>query len=114
MSSLFDPSDAPTIRQAATACRKSTDTIERRKANGLLPNAYRDPNDGHGRWLIPVLDLVNAGLLQPSDVSSPATLVSGGAETVSHSTEVAALRAELQAKAEEVVFLRSLVERAVT
>ncbi|MFB6878962.1 helix-turn-helix domain-containing protein [Streptomyces sp. NPDC056323] len=47
-----------TQREAATACGVSRTTIRRRQA-GDLPNAVEDPRRG---WLIPVEDLLAAGL----------------------------------------------------
>lgn len=48
-----------TQREAATACGVSRTTIRRRREAGDLPNAVQDPQRG---WLIPVEDLLAAGL----------------------------------------------------
>lgn len=53
------------ITEAAVACAVSRDTIKRRLRSGRFPNARRSVQDGQTAWLIPVGDLIDAGL-QPS------------------------------------------------
>lgn len=48
-----------TIKQAVTETQSSESTIKRRLLGGAFPNAGQDTD---GRWLIPVTDLVSAGL----------------------------------------------------
>jgi hypothetical protein len=55
-----------TIAQAAEACGVSRDTIKRRRAAGAFPNAEQDG----GAWLIPLADLLAAGL-RPGRPSPP-------------------------------------------
>jgi len=55
------PSDSRqlTIKQAVTETQSSESTIKRRLLGGAFPHAGQDTD---GRWLIPVTDLVAAGL----------------------------------------------------
>ncbi len=48
-----------TIKQAVTETQSSESTIKRRLLGGAFPDARQDTD---GRWLIPVTDLVAAGL----------------------------------------------------
>lgn len=48
-----------TITRAATECGVSRDTTKRRRAAGEFPNTHQDQQ---GRWLIPIDDLIAAGL----------------------------------------------------
>jgi hypothetical protein len=49
------------ITEAAAACGLSRDTVRRRIRSGALPGARRDPS-GSSPWLIPIRDLLAAGL----------------------------------------------------
>jgi len=55
------------ISKAANECGVSRDTIKRRRAAGGFPNAYQD---GRSQWMIPVTDLLAAGL-HPGRPSPP-------------------------------------------
>jgi excisionase family DNA binding protein len=50
-----------TISEAAVACGLSRDTVRRRIRSGALPGARRDPS-GSSPWLVPIRDLLAAGL----------------------------------------------------
>ncbi|MFI6125431.1 helix-turn-helix transcriptional regulator [Streptomyces sp. NPDC051064] len=62
-----------TQREAAAACGVSLSTIRRRREAGDLPGAVQDPVRG---WVIPVDDLLSAGLRlhapSPPDKVAPA------------------------------------------
>jgi len=58
MTSVSDPRRL-TIKQAVTETQSSESTIKRRLLGGAFPHAGQDTD---GRWLIPVTDLVTAGL----------------------------------------------------
>jgi len=58
MTSVSDPRRL-TIKQAVTETQSSESTIKRRLLGGAFPDARQDTD---GRWLIPVTDLVAAGL----------------------------------------------------
>lgn len=48
-----------TLREASKRCGVSFSTIRRRREDGAFPNAYKTPD---GQWVIPVEDLLAAGL----------------------------------------------------
>ncbi|MEV7659886.1 helix-turn-helix domain-containing protein [Streptomyces anulatus] len=91
-----------TQREAATACGVSRTTIRRRREAGDLPGAVQDESRG---WLIPVEDLLAAGLRlnAPAGPDVPAA-DSAAAGTGGHhqdhghgqGDDVAGLRAELE------------------
>lgn len=56
-----------TITRAAAECGVSRDTIKRRRTAGGFPNAHQDQR---GQWLIPLEDLLAAGL-RPGAPSPP-------------------------------------------
>ncbi|MFI7278613.1 helix-turn-helix domain-containing protein [Streptomyces sp. NPDC049879] len=118
-----DGMDRPrlTIREAADACGVSPSTIRRRRERGDLPGAVLDPARG---WLVPVEDLLAAGLRlhapAPADAEpGTAGAVPGGASAGAGAEVVAELRARL-AEAEaarrvaevEAEGLREAVRRA--
>lgn len=94
-----------TQREAAAACGVSRTTIRRRREAGDLPNAIQDESRG---WLIPVEDLLAAGLRlnapagpDAPDVPAAASAAAGvGGHHQEHGhgqgDDVAALRAELE------------------
>ncbi|MFF9594239.1 helix-turn-helix transcriptional regulator [Streptomyces sp. NPDC014646] len=81
-----------TQREAAAACGVSRTTIRRRREAGDLPGAVQDPQRG---WLIPVDDLLAAGLRLHAP--APPDVPSKDAEHDQEQEEqqVVALRAEL-------------------
>lgn len=85
-----------TQQEAAAACGVSRTTIRRRREDGKLPNAVLDPHRG---WLVPVEDLLAAGLRlnapAPPDATPPGGVVRD-AERHGQDDEVARLRAELE------------------
>ncbi|MEI6623525.1 MAG: hypothetical protein WCP28_16645 [Actinomycetes bacterium] len=113
MKELLDPNRILTLRQAAALCLVSTDTLKRRIGDGRLPNAHRDPFNGHGQWLVSIADLVADRLLDPTEVQPvtvPAQDADASGEPVTDwHAEVVVLRAELAVRAEQIAFLRSLV-----
>lgn len=58
-----------TFRQAADACGLSIRTLKRRRNAGDFPNAHQ-LNDGKETWLVPLADLLAAGL-QPGTPTNP-------------------------------------------
>jgi len=104
---------------AARACDVSVDTIKRRQKAGSFPNARQVGLDRS--WVIPVRDLVDAGLLpaaalalpaQPAHLESPAARATSSATTAHMAealAEIRGLRAELARAQDEIAFLRQLV-----
>lgn len=110
---LLDPARIVTMRRASELCEVSFATVKRRRLDGRLPGAYQDPSNGHGRWVLPICDLVTAGLLDPDRVARVMPLEpepeSGGSAVAGMDTRLEVLRAELGARTDEIAFLRSLV-----
>lgn len=104
---------------AARACAISVDTIKRRQKAGSFPNARQVGLDRS--WVIPVRDLVDAGLLpaaalalpaQPGHLDAPAlrsTTSTASAHIAEALAEIRGLRAELARAQDEIAFLRQLV-----
>ena len=109
---------------AANVCDVSSDTIKRRIRAGAFPNAHQVGLDRS--WVIPVRDLVDAGLLSASALALPlATEPAACAAIKSHGhntpptpataqlaealAENRGLRAELARAQGEIEFLRALV-----
>jgi hypothetical protein len=104
---------------AARACAISVDTIKRRQKAGSFPNARQVGLDRS--WVIPVRDLVDAGLLpaaalalpaQPGRLDAPAvraTTPAASAHMAEALAEIRGLRAELARAQDEIAFLRQLV-----
>lgn len=103
---------ALTINKAAEAADVHRNTIRRRLDDGQFPNAFREPGEqGRKAWLIPVGDLLAAGLHLHRP--SPADQVAAE-ETLD---ELQALRAdnlELRHRAELAESLARERERALT
>lgn len=110
--------------EAAEACAVSIDTIKRRLRAGAFPHARQVGLDRS--WVIPVRDLVDAGLLPASSLALPATIKPPARATVEpHSpgapatpasaqfaealAEIRGLRAELARAQDEISFLREIV-----
>jgi len=108
---------------AAQACKVSVDTIKRRLKAGAFPHARQVGLDR--TWVIPVRDLVDAGLLPASSLALPA-MTNAAREAVGPRSQGAAggqaspqlaealaenrgLRAELARAQDEIAFLRQLV-----
>lgn len=74
---------AYTLREAARICGVSRDTMKRRLAEGVFPNAWRDDAEIGAAWKIPIADLLNAGLRphQVQPVQDSVTTVRGRALT---------------------------------
>lgn len=81
------------ISEAARATGKSIPTIRNYLDKGKLPNATSKPKGNSKAWLIPLGDLVAAGLLdRVSTASEPAS--APGSEVMELREQLAALRAE--------------------
>ncbi|WP_406016356.1 helix-turn-helix domain-containing protein [Streptomyces sp. NBC_00984] len=82
-----------TQREAATACGVSRTTIRRRREDGDLPGAVQDPKR---EWLIPIDDLLAAGLRlhAPAPPDAPTTQA-GPTEDDGQEHDDVMLRAEL-------------------
>ncbi|MFK3984852.1 helix-turn-helix transcriptional regulator [Micromonospora sp. NPDC050397] len=92
-------SSHPTLdrRETAAACGVSRTTIRRRREAGALPGAVEDPHRG---WLIPVDDLLGAGLRlhapsPPNETAPPEPSGPEGQPAVP-GPDVVALQAELE------------------
>lgn len=105
----YPPSTVFTLREAADAAGVSLSTVERRHKKGKFGNAYRDTRNGLGTWLIPVGDLVDADLLDSDAIAVDLRAIDLEQTTLRFEAQVAALKAELEARTDEVRFLRSLV-----
>lgn len=104
---------------AARACAVSVDTIKRRQKAGSFPNARQVGLDRS--WVIPVRDLVDAGLLPAAALALPAqlghveppaaraTIPAATAHMAEALAEIRGLRAELARAQDEIAFLRQLV-----
>lgn len=103
---LLDPTVVVTLEEAAALCGVSMYRVRYRLRAGMLPGAHRLPGDGSGRWALPLGDLVACGLLAQARVSRGTAAQS---ETARLAAEVEGLRRELQAREQEVLFLRSLL-----
>ena len=110
--------------EAADACHVSVDTIKRRLKAGAFPHAHQVGLDRS--WLIPVRDLVDAGLLPASALALPAATKTparvaveppspcspagpGSPQLAEALAENRGLRAELARAQDEIAFLRQLV-----
>lgn len=60
-----------TMSEAAELCGVSVDTIKRRRRDGVFPRATRRDGTTTGAWVIPVGDLVDAGLYTPDPDADP-------------------------------------------
>ena len=64
-----------TLKEAAEACQVNLKTIRRRRDKGDFPNCYRIAVRPSSRWLVPVEDLIAAGLTPgkptPPEESAP-------------------------------------------
>ena len=109
--------------EAADACNVSVDTIKRRIKAGAFPRARQVGLDRS--WVIPVSDLVDAGLLPASALALPAATQSAAGAAVEQSSHVIAptarlaealaenrgLRVALARAEDEIAFLRDIVTR---
>ncbi len=94
-----------TQREAADLARCSKDTIVRTRQAGRLPHARLD---GH-TWMIPVADLVVAGLYNPATGATPATPTPAPAEPESQGAVPASM--ELARAQARIAALEDLVAR---
>lgn len=117
---LLDPRVELTTRQVGDLTGAAKDTIQRRLNSRAFPNAHRRPRDPSCRWLIPIGDLVYAGLLDATQVGDPEEhRRQEAAEEVSVQLkleraacdalrqQIELLRVQLSERAEEVSFLRA-------
>ena len=104
---MFHPDTELSMSQAAQLAGMHKDSIRNRVKAGDFPGAYADPRNGHGRWLIPITDLVTAGLLDRDRVRPRAV------EPTHELLELARLRSENAALKSELEFLRSLLTAKV-
>ena len=91
--------------EAARLCHVSKDTICRRQSDNSFPNA----EETTAGWMIPVSDLVAAGLLDPyaGHVAAP------GAPDTDLEHRVEELSRQLDREREEVQFLRATLRDAL-
>ena len=95
--------------EAADACNVSVDTIKRRIKAGAFPRARQVGLDRS--WVIPVSDLVDAGLLPASALALPAATQSATAHLAEALAENRGLRVALARAEDEIAFLRDIVTR---
>ncbi len=112
MMQYINPGQEFSLREAARLVGRSTDVIQDRVTRGLMPNARRDPFNGNNRWLVSGQDLADAGLLDsfrlmPAEQARNEILEQSPQHLI---IELAACEAELAARIEEVVHLRTLVD----
>ena len=96
-----------TRAEAAELCGRSVDTLRRHQREGRLPGVRRHD----GVTLIPVRDLVTAGLLDPSildEVGDPHALLASRREAEEAETQRAAEQVELVRLRAEVILRRYL------
>ena len=112
---LLDPEVKLTVNQVCELVSVRRETVIRRIKAGAMPGAIRLGGDHHRRWLIPIGDLITAGLIDPARVADPQAMHREAEDADARTTlaklraEVDGLRATLAAREEEVVFLRGLV-----
>lgn len=112
---LLDPEVKLTVNQVCELAAVRRETVIRRIKAGVMPGAIQLKGDHHRRWMIPIGDLVTAGLIDPARVSDPEVRRIEAEDADARTTlaklraEVDGLRATLAAREEEVVFLRGLV-----
>ncbi len=102
------------VTEAAEACSLSQKTIKRRLSEGAFPGAYKEPMSAQGgneRWLIPLADLLAAGL-QP-DAARRATgadvdLTDAAGNGDQYRGEVVRLRRELAEARQEAAVAKAL------
>jgi len=100
-----------TLRQAAAACSVSLSTIRRRREAGAFPHAVRDPVQG---WLIPVPDLLAAGLRvnAPAPPEDPPNGQPPAAAVSELRAELEAQRARAERAETEARMLREMLARS--
>jgi hypothetical protein len=96
--------------EAAAICQRSYDTIRRYRKAGKLPNTTKGSN---GAWLIAVVDLVAAGLLDAlaanGAVTEVATRSRAERDLVTTRQELAVATATNQLLSEQIADLRAHV-----
>jgi hypothetical protein len=95
-----------TRSEAAHLCHVSKNTIRRRQADGHFPHA----EEVDGAWMIPVADLVSAGLLDPCEGADHPTTTP---DEPLLQQRVAELTQQLVRERDEVEFLRTLLREAL-
>lgn len=103
---IVAPVDRPALSmtEAAEAAGVSRDTIERRRKAGDFPGARMD----QGRWVIPVDDLLGAGLVLHAP--APPETGPGGEMPAGEAGELERLRAEVAAVRHEAALWRAVAE----
>ena len=102
----LDPQMKVTIVDAAMITGRSRATIKRRRDKGRFPNS--EQVGSLGTWLIPISDLVAAGLLAPDQVATALDLV----EQAREATQIDALREALATTRVENGALAEKLDRA--
>lgn len=112
---LLDPEVKLTVNQVCELAAVRRETVIRRIKAGVMPGAIQLEGDHHRRWMIPIGDLITAGLIDPARVADPQAMRREAEDADARTTlarlraEVDGLRATLAAREQEVVFLRGLV-----
>jgi hypothetical protein len=76
-----DPERVVTAIEAAAMCGVSRDKIKRLCGAGAFPHSAIRPGDARGTRLIPLGDLVAAGLLDEQELAAPSELLTRSRET---------------------------------
>lgn len=106
----FDSSALLTLAEIADLLGRDPKTVKTWRACGRWPGSVQDAT-GRRAWRVPVADLVAAGDLDPSHVST----VEGELATCRESRETRALREQVIRLEEQVVAAQALAdERAAT
>ncbi len=102
------------VTEAAKACSLSQKTIKRRLSEGAFPGAYKQPMSAQGgneRWLIPLADLLAAGL-QPNAArratAADVDLTDAADNDDQYRGEVVRLRRELAEARQEAAVAKAL------
>ncbi|MDH2415291.1 hypothetical protein [Nocardioides sp. CER19] len=106
----YQPDAALTFKEAAEAAGCSVDTIKRRHQGGTFPHVFQDAGDKRGTWLIPVTDLVAAGLLGADALVDVAETVA----TVKHGREAAAVQTALESARQDLALQVAALRAQVT
>jgi len=113
---LLDPTVELTFSQIREMIGVARTTLQRRLDGGLFPNARRRPGDSNRKWVVPIADLITAGLVDATEVADPdemahrADVEDQRAEIARLRAEVDGLKATLQAREDELEARRQEVD----
>jgi hypothetical protein len=104
-----------TLTEAAEATGKSRSTIKKYLADGKFPQARRGQQGGQPAWVIPLVDLLGAGLTPhaPRVEAGEAAQADGAGTQGAHLAEVEAELASLRVRAEVAEARAETAERLI-